>query len=77
MTRVELNVRRLVVHGRERFDGEAFSAALRSEVAQRVGEANRLSSKAQAQGTPPQRQAPASSGLAGESARAVAGRLFR
>lgn len=32
MTRVELNIRRLVVHGRGRFDGEAFSGALKQEI---------------------------------------------
>ena len=38
MSRVELTIRRLVVHGAGRFDSDAFSEALRQEVAHRIGE---------------------------------------
>lgn len=77
MTRVELKVRRLVVHGRERFDGEAFGDALRSEVSQCLRKGGSVSSEARSPGDSPQRRAPASAGLAGEAARSVAGRLFK
>ena len=77
MTRVELKVRRLVVHGRERFDGEAFGDALRDEVSQRLRKGSRASSEARSPGASPQRRVPSTSGLAGEAARSVAGRLFK
>ena len=38
MSRVELTIRHLVVHGAGRFDSDAFSEALRREVAHRIGE---------------------------------------
>lgn len=77
MKRVELRVRRLVVHGKERFDAEAFGDALRSEVGHRIREGSSVSSEVHAEGAPPQRRIATSAGLAGEAARSVAGGLFK
>jgi hypothetical protein len=39
MSRIEIRIRLLVVHGARSFDGDAFSAALRSEIANHIGPA--------------------------------------
>jgi hypothetical protein len=77
MTRVELNIRRLVVHGQDAFDAEDFSGALKREVGTRLGEGRRVSSHAEAQVNPTERQVRVSGGLASEAANSVAGRLFK
>ena len=37
MIRVDLHIRRLVVHGRSRFDAAAFTRALREDIADAIG----------------------------------------
>lgn len=37
MTRIEIRIRSLTVHGNGRFAGEAFSAALGAEIQRRIG----------------------------------------
>lgn len=39
MSRIEIRIRSLVVHGARSFDGDAFSAALRGEIANHIGAA--------------------------------------
>ncbi len=43
MSRIDIRIRSLVVHGARSFAGDAFSAALRGEIEQRIGPASRES----------------------------------
>jgi hypothetical protein len=77
MTRVEISIRRLFVHGRERFDAEAFCGALKQEVGQHLREGGTLAGTGQngaAASVPPARPVVAPEFHA---ARPVARRLFK
>jgi hypothetical protein len=74
MRRVELNIRRLVVHGPDPFDTSAFSDALRQEVAERLGEGRKIGQSQPNAADPPIRT---SASPAVHVASAVAGRMFK
>ena len=77
MTRVELNIRRLVVHGRERFDAEAFNDALRLELGVGLREGANVASRNQDRDIAPMRPNQPGRAPEADAARTLAERLFR
>jgi hypothetical protein len=77
MTRVELSIRRLVVHGRERFDAKTFGEALRLELVGHLSEGACVASSSDGRTMAPMQPGPQSRSAETDAARTVAGRLFK
>jgi hypothetical protein len=77
MSRVELTIRRLVVHGAARFDSDAFSEALRREVAEQLRAGRKIVRETPARANPADGAILLSNSPAGCAGRRVAGSLFK
>lgn len=76
MTRVQLRVRHLVVHGSGAFDGETFVETLERDMLRRLGEGSRLSSETRATGNSSRPNPSHSTASDKGAAHAVVERLF-